>query len=190
MTVTTMTPSRDTRVTPLGANLIDDVRAVVARGVSPERTVELVTEALRTYVTRPGLLTDEQTAGSADHYTQHVLHAEPDGSFSVVALVWLPGQRTPVHDHVSWCVTGVRQGSEQERRYALVPQGEKSRLVVTEEVTNPRGSVCGFAPPGDIHEVRNSGSDTAISVHVYGADVTRLGSSVRRVYEHPGAARA
>ncbi|MGV9914728.1 cysteine dioxygenase [Streptomyces tendae] len=187
MTVTTTTPIRDIRTTPLAAALIDDVRAVVARGESPGRTADLVAAAMRGYLTRPGLLTDEQRVGSAGHYTQHVLHAEADGSFSVVALVWLPGQRTPVHDHVSWCVAGVHQGTEAERRYALVPRGETSRLVVTAEVTNPLGSVCGFAPPGDIHEVRNSGSGTAISIHVYGADVTRLGSSVRRVYEQPGA---
>jgi predicted metal-dependent enzyme (double-stranded beta helix superfamily) len=37
-------------------------------------------------------------------------------------------------------------------------------------------------PPGDIHRVRNSGTTTAISVHIYGTDISRL-SSVRRYYE-------
>jgi 3-mercaptopropionate dioxygenase len=45
--------------------------------------------------------------------------------------------------------------------------------------------VSGFAPPGDIHRVRNIGDDVAISMHVYGADISRLGSSVRRVYDLP-----
>ena len=43
----------------------------------------------------------------------------------------------------------------------------------------------GFAPPGDIHRVRNCGDGVAISLHVYGADITRLGSSVRRIYDLP-----
>ena len=43
----------------------------------------------------------------------------------------------------------------------------------------------GFAPPGDIHRVRNGGTESTISLHVYGADIARLGSSVRRVYELP-----
>ncbi|GAA3094719.1 hypothetical protein GCM10020254_44890 [Streptomyces goshikiensis] len=60
-----------------------------------------------------------------------------------------------------------------------------ARLVATEEVVNGPGDVCGFAPPGDIHKVRNSCRTTAISLHVYGADVARLGSSVRRVYTLP-----
>ena len=50
---------------------------------------------------------------------------------------------------------------------------------------NHVGDVSGFAPPGDIHRVHNSSATTAISIHVYGTDVSRLGSSVRRVYDQP-----
>ena len=38
-------------------------------------------------------------------------------------------------------------------------------------------------PAGDIHRVRNIGDTTAISLHVYGADLSRVGSSVRRYYD-------
>lgn len=41
--------------------------------------------------------------------------------------------------------------------------------------------VGGFGPPGDIHRVRNTDDTTAISIHIYGTDVTRLGSA-RRYY--------
>ena len=47
---------------------------------------------------------------------------------------------------------------------------------------NVTGDVAGLAPPGDIHRVHNAGTETAISLHVYGTDIGRLGSSVRRVY--------
>ncbi len=50
---------------------------------------------------------------------------------------------------------------------------------------NPAGTVSGFAPPGDIHQVRNIGATTAVSLHVYGTDITRVGSSVRRIYDLP-----
>jgi predicted metal-dependent enzyme (double-stranded beta helix superfamily) len=45
--------------------------------------------------------------------------------------------------------------------------------------------VTGLAPPGDIHRVRNDGPQTAISLHIYGTDIGRLGSSVRRNYDLP-----
>ena len=37
-------------------------------------------------------------------------------------------------------------------------------------------------PPGDIHRVHNTSDTTAISLHVYGADLSVVGSSIRRVY--------
>jgi predicted metal-dependent enzyme (double-stranded beta helix superfamily) len=37
-------------------------------------------------------------------------------------------------------------------------------------------------PPGEIHRVRNASETTAISIHIYGTDITRIGSSARRYY--------
>ncbi|MEU9372299.1 cysteine dioxygenase family protein [Streptomyces sp. NPDC048255] len=184
--MTTTTPAR---TTTRMAGLVREIRTVVDRGLAPDLTAYLVGERVAPHLGTPDLLTPEQREGCADRYRQHILHTEPDGSFSVVALVWLPGQETAIHDHVSWCVAGVHEGEESELRYRLAPATAASgaRLVATEEVVNGPGDVCGFAPPGDIHKVRNSCRTTAISLHVYGADVARLGSSVRRVYALPAA---
>src|SRR5687768_12130325 len=100
--------------------LIAGVREVVGRGLPPDPTAYLVGERLAPYLGAPDLLTAEQRESDPTRYRQHLLHAEHDGSFSVVALVWLPGQGTSVHDHVSWCTTGVHEGQERERRYRLV----------------------------------------------------------------------
>ena len=129
------------------------------------------------------LLTASQLAGDPARYQTHPLHVEPDGSFSIAVMVWRPGQVTPVHDHVSWCVTGVLQGIEYEEIFRLGPDGDTLTAVLRRE--NQPGTVAGFAPPGDIHRVRNSGAGIAVSMHVYGADLARLGSSIRRVYELP-----
>ncbi|QEV17948.1 cysteine dioxygenase family protein [Streptomyces alboniger] len=186
--MTTPTTHRAARTTERLDTLVADVREAVGRGLPPDLTAYLVGERLAPHLGAADLLTDEQCEGDPERYRQHVLHAEHDGSFSIVALVWLPGQRTSVHDHVSWCVTGVHEGEEHERRYRLVPAtetGGTARLVATDDVVNPRGAVCGFAPPGDIHRVWNACTSRAISIHIYGADIARLGSSVRRVYEFP-----
>ncbi len=163
-------------------NLVGAVRAVTQRRASWAETAGLVADQLRLHLPGPEVLTAEQRYGDPTGYRCHLLHAEPDGSFSVTALVWRPGQATPIHDHVTWCVFGVIQGSEHEERYVLRDDGwlEQDGASV-----NAIGEVAGLAPPGDIHRVRDAGQETAISVHIYGTDIGRLGSSVRRVYEQP-----
>ena len=77
----------------------------------------------------------------------------------------------------------VLQGSEYEELYALRDNGTCLEQIGSKD--SAVGEVSGFAPPGDIHRVRNSSDQVAISLHVYGADITRLGSSVRRIYDRP-----
>jgi 3-mercaptopropionate dioxygenase len=170
------------------ADLIAAIRAATTQHADWQRTAELVAAELRKNLPAPEVLTDEERAGDPGEYRCHVLHAEPDGSFSVTAMVWRPGQVTPIHDHVTWCVFGVIQGAEYEELYSLAADG--SHLTEVGRSQNDVGEVSGFAPPGDIHRVRNCGQDVAISIHVYGADITRLGSSVRRVYDLPVASLA
>jgi 3-mercaptopropionate dioxygenase len=162
--------------------LISAVRATTRRRATWAETVGLACDQLRLYLPGPEILTAEQRYGDPVTYCCHLLHAEPDGSFSVLALVWRPGQTTPIHDHVTWCVFGVIQGTEREERYVLRDDGWLEQDGVS---VNATGEVAGLTPPGDIHRVRNAGMQTAISLHVYGTDISRLGSSVRRIYDLP-----
>ena len=171
------------RVTSDLEELVTGVRAAVSRHADWRETARLVTRELALHLPSPDALTAEQRTGDPQGYRSHVLHTEPDGSFSIVALVWRPGQVTPIHDHVTWCVFGVIQGEEYEELFTLDTQRES--LVESGTTTNRTAEVGGFAPPGDIHRVRNAGEDTAISIHIYGTDVTRIGSSVRRRYDLP-----
>ena len=156
--------------------LVSGVRTAVGAHVDWSGTAQLVAEQLRRHLPSPDVLTAEERLGAEDSYQSHTLHVEPDGSFSIIAVVWRPGQLTRIHDHVTWCVVGVIQGVEHEELFDanLNPIGTSDNQV---------GDVSGFAPPGDIHRVHNTASTTAISVHIYGTDVTRIGSSVRRFYD-------
>ena len=156
--------------------LVDGIRAAVGSHAGWAETAQLVAGELRRHLPTPEVLSAAQRLGSPDGYRGHTLHVEPDGSFSIVALVWRPGQVTRIHDHMTWCAFGVIQGVEHEDLFDadlnLIGAGD-----------NHVGDVSGFAPPGDIHRVHNTADTTAISIHVYGTDVTRIGSSVRRYYD-------
>jgi 3-mercaptopropionate dioxygenase len=162
--------------TPRLADLVAGVRDAVSTRSRADLTVRLVADQLRQQLPGPEILTAEQRLGDPRQYATHPLHIEPDGSFTIVALVWRPGQRTRIHDHISWCVFGVIQGVEHEELF----DRNLTRLGTNDN--NP-GDVSGFAPPGDIHRVRNVGDGTAISLHIYGANLAHAGSSVRRYYD-------
>jgi len=156
--------------------LIDGVRTAIAAHADWAATARLVADQLRRHLPSPDVLTAEQRLGSPDSYGSHTLHVEPDGSFSILAIVWRPGQITRIHDHLTWCVFGVIQGVEREELF-------DAELNLVGRSDNQTGEVSGFAPPGDIHRVHNTTDGTAISIHIYGTDVTRIGSSVRRYYD-------
>jgi predicted metal-dependent enzyme (double-stranded beta helix superfamily) len=164
--------------------LVRAVRAEVRRGLDWQQTADRVVGAIRGRLPDPAaILPASLRDGNPDCYQSHLLYAEPDGSFSIAAMVWLPGQETVIHDHVAWCVTGVLQGQEYEEVFAIADGGRA--LTLAARNVNPTGSVSGFAPPGDIHRVRNTGTGVAVSMHVYGADISRLGNSLRREYALP-----
>ena len=130
----------------------------------------------------PDLLDAAQLQPDPDRYRSHVVHVADDGAFSVVSLVWLPGQHTLPHDHLAWCVVGVHRGMERETVFRRVGDGELVPVAVTHHET---GSTSLALPPEDVHMVENASDDVAVSVHVYGVDLRRVGNSVRRYYPLP-----
>jgi len=150
--------------------LIDDPQAIA------DRLAGLLDE--------DGWLAPEHQMPGIDSYRQHLLHVSSCRRLSVVALVWRPGQRTPIHDHVSWCVVGVYRGVEQETRYELVERGDREYLHAVETIDAHPGHVEALIPPAEnIHVVEAGGRGLTISIHVYGADIERLGSSVYRRFD-------
>jgi predicted metal-dependent enzyme (double-stranded beta helix superfamily) len=161
-------------VTPSLTDLTSAVRAAIGAHGDWGQTARLVADALRQHLPGPDVLTTDQRLGDPERPAGHVLHVEPDGTFSMLGIVWRPGQTTRIHDHVTWCVVGVLLGVEHEDLY-------DDELNVIGENDNHTGTVSGLAPPGDIHRSA-TGVRRPPSLHIYGTDVTRVGSSVRRYY--------
>jgi predicted metal-dependent enzyme (double-stranded beta helix superfamily) len=139
-----------------------------------------IAERLRSLLAQDGWLATQHRRPGVDTYRQHLLHVSDCRRLSVVALVWRPGQRTPIHDHVSWCVVGVYRGVERETHYRLAAD----ELIATESIEAHPGDVEALVPPAaNIHMVEAAGDGLTISIHVYGADIEKLGSSVYRRFD-------
>jgi 3-mercaptopropionate dioxygenase len=151
------------------------------RHIDDPEAIRLRLGALLAY---DGWLAPEHRVPDSRAYRQHLLHVSPCRRLSIVALVWLPGQRTPMHDHVSWCVVGVYEGRELETRYRAVEAEGRRYLEETGRVEARPGHVEAILPSGqDIHAVTAVGGEPTISIHVYGADIERLGSSIHRRFD-------
>lgn len=180
-----------TRASALASRGIDDLAVAIGgivttdavAGVPAIDTARHVANRLAPALRDPDLVDIDALPTDQDCYCQTILHSDPAGAFSIVALVWLPGQRTPIHDHVSWCVVGVYRGAEESHLYRLTE--DDRALVRTGHMVDSEGTTSYFAPPGDIHEVANASDQKVVSIHVYGADVAVLGSSIRRRYDLP-----
>lgn len=163
------------------AELADAIREQTRRHTDPATIATAVAGVLEQTAPSVQLLTEHERAGDAASYIRHTLHTE--ATFSIVAVVWRPGQHTEIHDHITWCSFIVLRGVEFETLY----QHDGDHLVQVGQLLRGAGSVSGTAPPDDIHRVHNTGDVTAITLHVYGADLSVAGSSVRRTYPDAAA---
>ena len=64
-----------------------------------------------------------------EFYRQYLLYADPLERFSVVSFVWGPGQKTPVHDHLTWGLIGMLRGQEIDTQYFKQADGSYQRGV-------------------------------------------------------------
>ena len=91
----------------------------------------------------------------------NLLHADPDGRFHILAVVFPEGTSSGVHHHGCWGVIGYLRGGDEETRYAD-DLSETSRLVWHQ------GDVTYLLPESGEgwHRVRNPGPGVGVSIHV------------------------
>jgi predicted metal-dependent enzyme (double-stranded beta helix superfamily) len=159
----------------LAAMLSDIGRAAL---LEPARRDRAVAQAIAATVSRPELLDGVDCPCCPDRYVRHLLHSDPEGGYAVVALVWRPGQMSPVHAHKTWCAFGVHQGVLTETYYAPgePPVPSETRLLA------PGGTGNGPADPSLIHRLANLSCRAAISIHCYGVGFDRFGADVNEVF--------
>jgi len=87
----------------------------------------------------------------------------------LLALCWMPGHRTPIHDHSGsggW-VLGVA-GSLEETRYTVAPgTGDDMRLERFDSASVSAGDVSYIDDAIGLHKIENAGNENAISLHLY-----------------------
>jgi predicted metal-dependent enzyme (double-stranded beta helix superfamily) len=154
----------------------------IACNGAPDRMAERVIAALQAAAADPILLSADQCLACPDRYARHVLYADPQGRFTILALIWSGGQFSPVHAHDTWCAYAVHHGVLAETLFRFDDATAQAIPLHTE--TRRAGYGC-FARSGfeQIHRLGNAGLDPAISIHVYGVEAAQVCSHVNRVLD-------
>jgi predicted metal-dependent enzyme (double-stranded beta helix superfamily)/predicted RNA methylase len=108
--------------------------------------------------------------------TTYLLYDDPQGLFSIAALVFQPHAHTTIHDHQSWVVWGTYSGAERETRYRRhdVPGESFPKLEPAWSRVFAAGDVSFIAPPpDDIHDVENASDAISVSLHVHATDIAK-----------------
>ncbi len=104
-------------------------------------------------------------------YARRLLHRDPDGRYTVIAMTWGPGQGTPLHDHAgSWCVECVYRGKILVTSYDLDQAGDGDEGWTFHEegkIEAVVGEAGALIPPFEYHTIQNVYDETAITIHVY-----------------------
>jgi 3-mercaptopropionate dioxygenase len=154
---------------------IADCRRTAGGCPDPADCVTAITPLmLRLLESVTDFLTPAHYRSDPAHYARNAIYIAPENDLSLFALVWLPGQWTPVHDHGSWGVVGIVEGMLEERAFMAMDGEIRSdsgiRLKRGGNVVLPPGAVTTFVPnPDHIHCTGVAGDrPRAVSLHLYG----------------------
>ncbi|MDR6391827.1 cysteine dioxygenase [Paraburkholderia phenoliruptrix] len=136
--------------------------------------------ALQEAAAHAALLTPAQREGSLQTYRRHLLAADRQGRYAIAALVWLPGQASPVHAHHTWCGYAVLDGTLSETVFEWNDPEKCASAARTQ--ARERGAVSFVrSGRGSIHRLGNASDAPAVSLHVYGVPGAQIGSHVNDV---------
>jgi predicted metal-dependent enzyme (double-stranded beta helix superfamily) len=158
------------------SRLAGELDAIAGQGLAERSFVRAAEPALRRLLSERDFLPKEAKRPSSEGYARHFLYADPQDRFYIAAMVWDPGQGTPIHDHNgTWGMIGMVQGSLEVVNYfseSEVAPGEVSLRSDSPHFPSAGAEdcVCGCA---DIHTVNNRADERAISVHIYAHELNQ-----------------
>jgi predicted metal-dependent enzyme (double-stranded beta helix superfamily) len=158
-----------------------EAQGVLTRAREPEQRLRALIEPLQ-HLLMEDFLASEFTAVSDDRgYSQYLLYRSSDRKVSIVALAVAPKVKTPIHDHDTWGVSGLYQGSQVSRVFRQEDSRRGVKLSQTRKQRMKSGDVAVILPPGeDIRMVEATSKIPAVSISVLGADI---GCERRRTFE-------
>jgi len=167
-----------TTTSPVLQVLVRDLIGALARGREPQ--AERLVEALGKATTADAWLPHERRRANHERYSRHLIYADPRGQFSLLAIVWAPGQVSPIHNHRTWASVAVYQGALTETTFEL-HKGKTVPEAIRQDILN-QGTTSFDGTGKGIHQLSNHGTQNTISLHVYGIGGSQVSTGINRIY--------
>jgi predicted metal-dependent enzyme (double-stranded beta helix superfamily) len=148
------------------ADLIDQVKRCALSD-----DVQGVRQALEGAINdHPGFLPAHLLATKGGSYARRELHTDRDGKFSILAMVWAPGQGTPLHDHGGlWVVEAVYEGRMNVANYEYLGLDcGLHQFAIVDAREDNAGDSDYRLPPSEHHILMNKSQQPSVTIHVFG----------------------
>jgi len=112
---------------------------------------------------------------AGDRYARRLYHVDPAGRYTVLIMVWDQNQGTALHDHAGmWCVECVYRGEIRVNSYNIEGNEDDPCVQFSHEATVAAGpgEAGALIPPFEYHTIDNPHPTPAVTIHVYGGEMT------------------
>lgn len=170
------------------SRLIDET-SHITHALKPKDHRFAVASLLRLALPSLNVTLVDGVAANENGYAKHMIHADPAGRFSVLAIKWLPGANTPIHGHNAWGCVGVVDGEIGCETFAVMSHtdqpciAEAPQLTSTGKLLAGIGTVASVDPdPCGIHRLFNPTNAPATTLHIYGMDLDKRPNGLNKWY--------
>ncbi len=159
-----------------------NIQGVLERATEPAQRLRVLVQPLQHLLMEDFLDASFREVTDPRGYSQYLLYRSSDRNVSIVATAIAPKVKLPIHDHKTWGVNGLYQGSQTSRVYRQDESaGGRSRLSQTRKQKMKSGDIGLILPPDeDLRAIEVTSKVPAVTVSVLGADI---GCQQRHTYD-------
>jgi len=105
-----------------------------------------------------------------EHYARRLVYEDRASGVMVLAMVWGPGQGTPLHDHAGlWGIEAALCGEIESVPYHMIAEQNGEYYFHAQPAERLAAGSTGYLlPPFEHHITRNVSQEVAITLNIYG----------------------
>jgi predicted metal-dependent enzyme (double-stranded beta helix superfamily) len=146
-------------------NFVERIQSILAKGKVDKVQLNAILDATRDFM--PNF--QQELCDQDWEPGRYMLYKDSRYGFVVMMLVWGKGDKTPIHAHGTWGVEAIIKNSVRVTTYTYC---QKNPIELTCSVLNAGELAFVIPPDDDVHVVAQEGDLPAISVHIYGKELT------------------